>query len=149
METMAQMPVWAMILINVLTLIMGGGAAWAYFTRRHETDAARVARYEGRIDTRLEAVEKDRDQLRAQLSDLTTKLALALRDLKEAREDLVGHGEELEAADQECELRRERELRLVELLLKHGAQIPPELLVPIRRRRTTGGSYALGEEVAS
>lgn len=114
MEQVQQMPVWAMILIQVLGLLMGGGAVWAYLTRRRETDAERVARYEGRIDARLESVERDRDALRIQVGELATKLALALRELADL-------GDELGAS-------RWREARLVQLLREHKIPIPPELL---------------------
>lgn len=117
-DTIQQMPVWAMILIQLVTLVMGGGAVWAYLTRRRETDAERVARYEGRLDARLEAVERDRDKLSEIVRDLDKRLGLALAELEDLSDQLW--------------VSRWREDRLVELLRLHKIPIPPELLATPR-----------------
>lgn len=61
--TTPALPIWAALLIQIAALALGATGAWAYLTRRRETDSERIARYEGRLDARLEAVERDRDKL--------------------------------------------------------------------------------------
>lgn len=137
MEAVQTMPVWALILIQVLTLVMGGGASWAYMTRRKETDAERIARYEGRLDERLEASERDRDALRASFGELDKRLAVALIELEGARKDLSDAriDREEERAAREAETARATEL--IELLRAHDVAIPDHLLVRAPRRKTT------------
>jgi chromosome segregation ATPase len=137
METIQTMPTWAMILIQVLTLLMGGGASWAYMTRRKETDAERIARYEGRLDARLDASERDRDALRTQLSELDKKLAVALLELEDARKDLGNARVDLEEERAAREAETARAEELIELLRAHAILIPDRLLVSTRRRKTT------------
>jgi hypothetical protein len=131
------MPVWALILIQVLTLVMGGGASWAYMTRRKETDAERIARYEGRLDARLDASERDRDALRTQLGELDKKLAVALLELEDARKDLGNARLDREEERAAREAESERCEQLIELLRAHEIAIPERLLVRARPRKTT------------
>lgn len=133
MEAVAQMPTWSLIMIQVLTLVVGGGAVWAYLTRRHETDAERVARFEGRLDARLDASERDRDALRAQVADLDKRLGDALRDLRDARDALV----DLEDTRSERDALLVQNRGLVELLRAHDVDIPAALLIPPLRTKTT------------
>lgn len=123
METLAPaLPVWAAILIQLVALGLGAGGAWAYLTRRRETDSERVARYEGRLDARLAAVERDRDELRDKLGVVSEQLVKALTRIDDLADELW--------------VSSWREGQLVALLQRHQIPIPPELLTPPRRPRT-------------
>lgn len=118
---MTQMPLWASLVLQLVTAVLGGGAVWAYLTRRRETDAERVARYEGRLDARLESVERDRDAARVQLADMDKRLAVTQHLLDDALEERDA------ARAESAELRVQNRL-LIELCLRHGVEIPTDLV---------------------
>lgn len=112
---------WQMVALNLGTALAGGGAVWAYLTRRRETDAERVARYEGRLDARLESVERDRDAARVALAELDKRLAVTQHQLDDALEERDA------ARAESAELRVQNRL-LIELCVRAGVEIPADLV---------------------
>jgi len=67
---------WA-VLTHAVTLLLGGSggtAAWAYLSRRRETDSERQARFETRQDARIAALETKDDAKDTHILDLTSRL---------------------------------------------------------------------------
>lgn len=81
---------------HLATLILGGGgvsAAWAYLTKRRETDADRVARFETRLDARMAQLEAKDDSKDAQILELHGQLV-------QVRSDLASTLHRLDVSDQ-------------------------------------------------
>lgn len=111
---------WAQVMVQLVGLLVGGGAVWAYLTRRRETDAERISRYEGRIDTRLELLERDNTRLQTLVAEQGRTIAVQQHQIDDAVEE-------------RDELRLQNRL-LIELLRRHGVEIPPELLTGYARQ---------------
>lgn len=79
-----------------LSLVLGGGgmaAVWAYLSKRKESEADRIARYETRLDSRLARLEEEDAKKTNQILELSTKLAIAdtqIKDLASERDVLLG-----------------------------------------------------------
>lgn len=87
------------VITHLLTLLLGGGsvsAAWAYLTRRRETDAERLARFETRQDSRIAALEAKDDAKDSKILELTSALVQVRSDLHttQHRLDLSDQGRE-------------------------------------------------------
>lgn len=79
------------VMTHLATLILGGGgvsAAWAYLTRRRETDSERIARYEGRQDARIQALEAKDDVKDGKILELMSQLSEVKADLHSTRHRL-------------------------------------------------------------
>lgn len=77
------------------SLLLGGGgtaAAWAYLTKRRESDADRLARFETRLDSRIAKLEEEDERKAERILDLFNRLAIAdtqIRDLVSERDALL------------------------------------------------------------